>query len=823
MESKLENKIWTLLMNGSWGSNSLLSSGARKGKPAAGLKNTGNTCFFNSALQFLNAIRPISYPIHLQESIPSSSDTDEDMCFYNQIITYFEAVLHLMRKQRSSHWSINSNELFSLMETKYDGIRHGIQGDAHEVLTLVLDAVIRGTNKRYGSKCDYYDPDGNEDLKVAYEKSRAAKLKGLDSTFEQYVETTEISRTVCTHCGYTSIGFQHGIGLSLPLPSACPDTNPASACKEVAYDSSTSLTHIIVYVQDAKKEIHEVRFSIPTRCLHIDCIYRELQEIHRELTFQRFIPFTRGQELLDGFHITAYSHEFDLIGLDAIVETILRYHYRDDEEYINSTNSQIEFSPCSDSGEDEPPLKDAHNPDATASDDIHFSSLNLEPIKFTNEKVKVVSERVSEFSNDLDANHLIVITMVYFPSCYDKYKQNKQCTNKSLPSPPAIRYLKVRMSLCADHGKICGSDSEHSAPLEFCSSTLAFSYNSGPDDAQSAKASSLISKSDIFKAGLKILLFQYALYLKNTYSEPLDQVYNALISPASYDMKLVSEDSSNLSEESTVKWFLKSDKLNYKVKCLNNNGNNESIRIQELLKPAEGLLARKCHVEACKPKQFWSLDDCFKEYEKTSTIDGWRCGKEDHPSPSGMNGSRLYKAPPYLIIHLKRFDQVFDEYGNFHLVKKEDNVRYPHVLDISSYIVDRSNLDSTKYMLTAVICHYGNTNYGHYFAYILSKETGEWWEANDERVTPVSKDRVITPLAYILLYRRISEELDKNEREMRKEHRDKAKPASQEQDHQNDTDVYSEYQAGNVSYQHHMNRTYESQLYNQAPRDDDHY
>lgn len=29
----------------------------------------------------------------------------------------------------------------------------------------------QGTNKNHNKKCNYYDPDGNEDLKDAYEKS----------------------------------------------------------------------------------------------------------------------------------------------------------------------------------------------------------------------------------------------------------------------------------------------------------------------------------------------------------------------------------------------------------------------------------------------------------------------------------------------------------------------------------------------------------------------------------------------------------------------------------------------------------------------------
>lgn len=807
-------------MNGSWGSRLTSSGNSLKKKPVSGLVNTGNTCFFNSALQFLNAIRPISYPICLQESIPPNSETDEDMYFYNQVIAQFEDVVRRMRKERSVCLGISPQSLFSLMETKYDGIRHGIQGDAHEVLTLVLDAVIRGTNKNHNKKCNYYDPDGNEDLKDAYEKSRSAKLVGLDSPFEQCIETTEISRTVCTHCGYTSIGFQHGIGLSLPLPSA-PDSglvSPASADNKIAYDSSTSLTHIVVYVQDKCKSIHEFRFYIPTKCLHIDCIHRELEDIYREMIYNSLISFSRKQNLFDDFLITAYSHEFDLTDLDVIVRTILSYYYRNDEEYIRSAHSQVELSLCSDSGEEENSLQDnaarvTDAADPTAKDDMHLSSLTYEPITFGDEEIEKVSRRVSEFSGELGADHLIIITMLHASPCsYDNHKQHKHLTNISSLSRPTPQLLKVAISLCIDPVNLgdssscqsrssCPDPQQTATPLEFCTSTLAFSYFNPCDDSQLTKSPALTGINDIVKVGLRLLLFQYDLYLRNTYTDLPRSLLSTLLSSESYtiDPYLEPENSSDPLAKSTIRYILKSSKLELIDSILNNTKRaSNTMCFQELFKPAIGLFMQKCHTQTYKTKQFWSLDDCFKEYAKSSIIEGWRCGKENHQNPSGKNSSTLYKAPPYLIIHLKRFDQVFNNCGEFYLVKKEDNVCYPHVLDISPYIEDQSDTDPKKYMLTAVICHYGSTNYGHYFAYILSKETGEWWEANDERVIPVPKVRVITPLAYILLYRRISGDLDNTEREARKKHRTRTGKVDKEQSRRQDmADIYNECQTYN--------------------------
>ena len=90
---------------------------------------------------------------------------------------------------------------------------------------------------------------------------------------------------------------------------------------------------------------------------------------------------------------------------------------------------------------------------------------------------------------------------------------------------------------------------------------------------------------------------------------------------------------------------------------------------------------------------------------------------------------------------------------------------------------------STIYDLFAVCNHFGHANFGHYTAFVRGGEWAdraggagsgvaagspgsaaasantpelpdEWFNFNDDRVTPVPRERVVSHAAYVLFYRR---------------------------------------------------------------------
>lgn len=76
----------------------------------------------------------------------------------------------------------------------------------------------------------------------------------------------------------------------------------------------------------------------------------------------------------------------------------------------------------------------------------------------------------------------------------------------------------------------------------------------------------------------------------------------------------------------------------------------------------------------------------------------------------------LYKAPEFLIIHLKRFSH--QRSSMFGSRKIQEMIDFPvEGLDLSQYVLDMTEKKKVMYDLYAVSNHYGSLNGGHYTAF----------------------------------------------------------------------------------------------------------
>ena len=148
------------------------------------------------------------------------------------------------------------------------------------------------------------------------------------------------------------------------------------------------------------------------------------------------------------------------------------------------------------------------------------------------------------------------------------------------------------------------------------------------------------------------------------------------------------------------------------------------------------------------PSSNCSLYDCFSSFTSYETLDGDNSWYNEEMNKKIAVKKRItfWSLPKILIITLKRFS--FDGKK-----KRQEFVDIP-LTDFSlSKYVSGYNAKQYKYDLYAVCNHSGNTQGGHYTAYV--KTNTSWTHYNDSQVERnISENKIITPKAYCLFYRK---------------------------------------------------------------------
>ena len=162
------------------------------------------------------------------------------------------------------------------------------------------------------------------------------------------------------------------------------------------------------------------------------------------------------------------------------------------------------------------------------------------------------------------------------------------------------------------------------------------------------------------------------------------------------------------------------------------------------------------------PKKGVSVMDCIAKYCETEQLDEsdmWYCNKcKDHVR--AWKQFHLYRAPPILIVHLKRFH--FS--STTHRRDKIDTlIDFPLTdLDLRGVAkqwdvtegVGQGQENEPIYDCYAVSNHFGGLGGGHYTAYAKSDD-GKWCNFDDSRVsTDIDESEVVSSAAYCLYFKR---------------------------------------------------------------------
>lgn len=147
-----------------------------------------------------------------------------------------------------------------------------------------------------------------------------------------------------------------------------------------------------------------------------------------------------------------------------------------------------------------------------------------------------------------------------------------------------------------------------------------------------------------------------------------------------------------------------------------------------------------------------TLVDCLLEFTKDEMLDPgqWKCPKCNSDAKA-FKKLDIWKVPPILIIHLKRF-----YFSDAKPGKLTNKVEFPiQGLDISGYVSSQQK-EPPVYDLYALTNHIGQVSCGHYTANCKNRHSQLWFKFDDDVVQETDEAQVCTDKAYLLFYCKVS-------------------------------------------------------------------
>ncbi|MEE6494691.1 hypothetical protein FKM82_001846 [Ascaphus truei] len=160
---------------------------------------------------------------------------------------------------------------------------------------------------------------------------------------------------------------------------------------------------------------------------------------------------------------------------------------------------------------------------------------------------------------------------------------------------------------------------------------------------------------------------------------------------------------------------------------------------------------------------FWgptvTLQDCLAAFFARDELKGdnmYSCEK-CKKLRNGVKFCKVQKFPEILCIHLKRF-----RHELMFSTKIGTHVSFPlEGLDLQPFLAKDSPGQIITYDLLSAICHHGTASSGHYIAFCRNNLNNLWYEFDDQSVTEVTEATVQNAEAYVLFYRKSSEDAQK--------------------------------------------------------------
>ena len=711
-----------------------------------GLKNLGNTCYMNTALQCINSCWELTN-FFLRKNFESKINKSNPLGYKGVLCkSYGNLLQHLWYGTSPVYSPDVFLSIISDVNATFSG-RH--QQDAHEFLNFLIDGLHEDLNLVVDKPLIEEDKTKNVKTKAIIEwlnfkrRNQSVLIKLFYGQF--------LSNITCPNprCQNVMTKFEPFMSVSVPFTSS--NKKIEVTCYFLFYDMNIKPIRIEMYfnsnctIMAMRNKISKIfnihPFSFVICKLddqgELKYILNHTQLISTTLIseYKNEIPYFLLQIEPKLFNNTKYNeyknlknyrqNNFEKLNDDVKkTENLQHIFFTEDESGIPSQDKYLTsyYQPVTD--EESVYSAKNTNTNTTTNEQPQFGNIVVEKYGLS-EKFILVPLFINYYSkNSFPKSSFFTITRILFLKKSQTCEEIHKLVFKIFSG--VIKNIDDRGSDFEDYFKKLESDMKNPNYEEY--DTFEFQekrnypyrlrYINKSKKSHGNKLNRLLPFSDI---KLSELIDNF--YPKNASDKTVDGTYFFL---NENQRNLINYQNKDFQLEMT--WFKK-----YKDDLFKIMNDFEELKFTPV-KPVE--------------KKRIELTECFEYFMGWEQLENYSfkceaCKTKETP----LKKIQIYKCPYYLIIHLKRF---IDEKN-----KINTEVNFPiRGLDLKNYIVDENDTIEKIYDLTGIVYHTGTLQYGHYYAVCYNIKHKKWFLYNDDSVRVVKESDISIKDAYVLFYRR---------------------------------------------------------------------
>ncbi|UJR16171.1 hypothetical protein I4U23_003081 [Adineta vaga] len=693
-----------------------------------GLKNIGNTCYINSALQCLNSI-----PAFVEWAKQQRTSMTQ-----RNIIDVYALLVQKMWSDRQQ--CVNPEELKNYVSYVAPIFSNYDQKDAHEFMNSLLNTLqaadstsfltnhfqIHTQSETTGKKCEHIDftnetttflPLSIPELKP----NDHIRLSLVDLIRDFCQEDTLDGDYYCQTCQKYQEA-RHKITIIQPLPSTL-----IIQLKRFPFDNTSRKIDTLIRFEFKYQNLlsHDDQYELSAILLHSgNLACGHYTALARNYVTKRWYQFDDIRNDKEGniYDCIYDSNSHKLILHLSIPPVSILYEWNDfDLRYLRLIIKSLTVDSSEECNNQE--TSDINTAQSSSTSFMSHAAVPADVIL-------LIFIRYLQLINVISwSSPTCISDQVYQPP-----KQNGK--NHSIPAPCPRKKQKFEPGLCglANIGNTCFMNSaiqclSNIPQLTEWASKYTSSNNQTPVmTAYTSLIKSMWSgeKKCVIPSEIKQCVSQHAPIFSDYAQKDSHEFMNSLLNALQSEF----EKNRSSQEQSSIVTDLFCIRTKSEVTCLKCKTPDSTEELTY-----------------CLPLPFeeeskLSLDKILKDFLKEELLDGqYYCSTCEDLGSAKQKTSICHPLPSVIIIQLKRF--TFDETNE----KLSTLVDYPLV----DWQVDAN--DNSLYDLVAVSMHFGNLKRGHYTTYARLNASDQWYHFNDssfERV--IDMNCLVNRNAYVLVY-----------------------------------------------------------------------